>query len=64
MRTAPPPLLTINVKTGDVSKRNRHANTDDEFQFHMYFKHIFTNTSSITKLPIASSIPLKVKQKN
>lgn len=25
----------------------------------MYFKHIFTNKSSIAKLPIASSIPLK-----
>ena len=63
MRPPPLPPLTINVKTGDVSKRNRHANTDNEFQFHMYFKHIFTNKSSITKLPIGSSIPLKVKQK-
>lgn len=25
----------------------------------MYFKHIFTNKSSITKLPIGSSIPIK-----
>lgn len=48
------------MKTGDVSKRNRHANTDDEFQFHMYFKHIFTNKSSITKLPIGSSITEKL----